>query len=31
LDLGVVGLYVAKAVGVAHEPTNFFVRMKHRF
>jgi hypothetical protein len=31
LDLGVLGLYVAKAVGVAHEPTNFFVRLKHRF
>jgi hypothetical protein len=31
LDLGVMGFYVAKAVGIAHEPTNFFVRLKHRF
>jgi hypothetical protein len=31
LDLGVVGLYVAKAVSSPKEPANFFVRIHNRF
>jgi outer membrane protein assembly factor BamA len=31
LDLGVVGVYVAKAVSRAKEPANVFVRVRHRF
>jgi cytoskeletal protein CcmA (bactofilin family) len=31
VDLGVMGFYVAKGVSIAHEPANFFVRLKHRF
>jgi hypothetical protein len=31
LDLGILGLYAAKAVGIPHESTNFLVRLKHRF
>ena len=31
VDLGVMGFYVAKGVSIAHEPVNFFVRLKHRF
>ncbi len=31
LDLGVAGLYVAKAVSTAKEPANFFVRIHNRF
>jgi hypothetical protein len=31
LDLGVAGLYVAKAVSSAKEPANFFVRIHNRF
>lgn len=31
LDLGLAGLYVAKAVSEAKEPANFFVRIRNRF
>ena len=31
LDLGVAGIYVAKAVSSAKEPANFFVRIHNRF
>jgi hypothetical protein len=31
LDLGIAGLYVAKAVSSAKEPANFFVRIHSRF
>jgi hypothetical protein len=31
LDLGIAGLYVAKAVSEAKEPANFFVRFRGRF
>jgi hypothetical protein len=31
LDLGVVGLFIAKALSDADEPPNFFVRVRHRF
>lgn len=31
LDLGVVGIYVAKAVSSTEEPANFFVRIHNRF
>lgn len=31
LDLGIAGLYVAKAVSEAKEPANFFVRIHSRF
>ncbi len=31
LDLGVAGIYVAKAVSAAKEPANFFIRIHNRF
>jgi hypothetical protein len=31
LDLGIVGMYVAKAVSEAKEPANFFIRIRGRF
>ena len=31
LDLGIAGIYVAKAVSEAKEPANFFVRIRSRF
>jgi hypothetical protein len=31
LDLGVIGLYLAKALSKSDEPANFFVRVRHRF
>jgi len=31
LDLGVAGMYVAKAVSSSKEPANFFVRIHNRF
>lgn len=31
LDLGILGIYVAKAVSVAEEPANVFVRFRNRF
>jgi hypothetical protein len=31
LDLGLAGMYVAKAVSEAKEPANFFVRIRGRF
>lgn len=31
LDLGIAGIYVAKAVSVAKEPANVFVRIRNRF
>lgn len=31
LDLGVAGFYIAKAVSMAKEPANFFVRIRNRF
>ena len=31
LDLGVAGIYVAKAVSSTKEPANFFVRIHNRF
>lgn len=31
LDLGVAGIYVAKAVSTAKEPANFFIRIHNRF
>ncbi len=31
LDLGIAGIYVAKAVSEAKEPANFFVRIRGRF
>ena len=31
LDLGIAGMYVAKAVSEAEEPANFFVRIRGRF
>ena len=31
LDLGIAGLYVAKAVSESKEPANFFVRIRNRF
>lgn len=31
LDLGIAGMYVAKAVSEAKEPANFFVRIRGRF
>ncbi|MDQ3996241.1 MAG: hypothetical protein M3303_04405 [Gemmatimonadota bacterium] len=31
LDLRLIGFYVAKALSDAHEPVNFFVRLRHRF
>ena len=30
LDLGIAGLYVAKAVSVSKEPANFFIRFRSR-
>ncbi|MEO5589470.1 MAG: sigma 54-interacting transcriptional regulator [Gemmatimonadaceae bacterium] len=31
LDLGIAGIYVAKAVSSAEEPANFFIRIRSRF
>jgi hypothetical protein len=31
IDLSVFGIYVAKAVSVASEPPNVFIRIRHRF
>ena len=31
IDLGIAGLYVAKAVSASKEPANFFVRINNRF
>ena len=31
VDLGILGLYIAKALSHASEPANFFVRVRHRF
>jgi len=31
LDLGIAGIYVAKALSVSREPANFFVRIRNRF
>ncbi|MDQ3672803.1 MAG: outer membrane protein assembly factor [Gemmatimonadota bacterium] len=31
LDLGIIGIYVAKAVSDASEPANFFLRVRRRF
>jgi len=31
LDLGIIGLYVAKAVSSSKEPANFFIRIRDRF
>jgi len=31
LDLGMVGLYIAKAVSASREPANFFIRLRNRF
>jgi len=31
LDLGIIGVYVAKAVSSSKEPANFFVRIRDRF
>jgi hypothetical protein len=31
LDLRLIGFYVAKSLSDAHEPLNFFVRLRHRF
>jgi hypothetical protein len=31
LDLRLIGFYVVKALSDAHEPLNFFVRLRHRF
>jgi hypothetical protein len=31
LDLGLAGVYVAKAVSDAKEPANFFIRIRGRF
>lgn len=31
LDLGIAGIYVAKAVSASKEPANFFVRIRNRF
>ena len=31
LDLGIAGMYIAKAVSEAKEPANFFVRIRGRF
>lgn len=31
LDLGIAGIYVAKAVSVAKEPANVFIRIRNRF
>jgi hypothetical protein len=31
LDLGVIGLYLAKSLSKSDEPANFFVRVRHRF
>jgi hypothetical protein len=31
VDLRLIGFYVAKALSDAHEPLNFFVRLRHRF
>ena len=31
LDLGIAGMYVAKAVSSSKEPANFFVRIRSRF
>jgi hypothetical protein len=31
LDLGIVGMYVAKAVSESEEPANFFLRINTRF
>lgn len=31
IDLRLIGFYVAKALSDAHEPLNFFVRLRHRF
>ena len=31
LDFSIVGIYVAKAVSVAGEPPNVFIRIRHRF
>ncbi len=31
LDLRLIGFYVARALSDAHEPLNFFVRLRHRF
>ena len=31
LDLGIIGIYVAKAVSSSKEPANFFVRIRDRF
>ncbi len=31
IDMRLIGFYVAKALSDAHEPPNFFVRLRHRF
>ena len=31
LDFSIIGIYVAKAVSVADEPPNVFIRIRHRF
>lgn len=31
LDLGILGVYVAKSLSHSSEPANFFVRVRHRF
>jgi hypothetical protein len=31
LDVGLLGVYVSKAVSLAKEPANVFVRVRHRF
>jgi len=31
IDLGIAGLYVAKAVSEPKEPANFFIRLRNRF
>lgn len=31
LDLGIAGIYIAKAVSVAEEPANVFIRIRNRF
>jgi hypothetical protein len=31
LDLGIFGVYVAKAVSSSDEPANFFLRVRRRF
>jgi hypothetical protein len=31
VDVGVIGLFLAKAVSTSKEPANFFIRLRHRF